>query len=414
MKSPQQIKQLLIKKWQSYFFHKDWLQKVGFSTDSIAREKENENVKVDSLFPYLLKLEKITDKQMLHQFSEVTNQIEQLTVYQVRNSQYFSLVWHDINFRSLGKQRIPGAINFDNIECLSRFLGCWQQWQNFTCQTLTTQEQFPSLLPWLQQRPGELIQNLTVWPQLLSVCQYFIANPKPNCYLRELSITGIDTKFIGAHKGILKKLLDQLLPSEAFNTEFDKLTEQGFEKRFGLKFSQPRIRFRVLDKSMATDLGGFFDLEVNIDEFAKLEILCDKVYITENKTNGLAFPQVNNAIVIFGLGYGISILKNITWLKQCRLYYWGDIDTHGFAILAQARSYLPKLQSFLMDEATLLACKDFWGQESVDKRHQSECLPLLTIEEQKLYQQLKSDHFCERLRLEQERIPFEYWRQRLV
>ncbi|NQY63974.1 MAG: hypothetical protein HRT38_09635 [Alteromonadaceae bacterium] len=411
MKSPQQIKQLILKKWQSYFFHKDWLQNVSFSTESLT--KIDEHLEINAIFPYLLKLEKITDKQMLHQFSEVTNWIEQLKVYQAKHSQYFSLNWQEVNFRSLGKQKIPCAIIFDNIECLARFLGGWQQWQSFTAQTEITVNQFPLLIPYLQQRPAELMQNLAVWPQLLSVCQYFIANPKPNCYLRELSITGIDTKFIGLNKGILKKLLDQILAADAINKEFEKLTEQGFEKRFGLKFSQPRIRFRVLDQSMTADLGGFTDLEVNIDDFAKLEILCDKVYITENKTNGLAFPQVNNAIVIFGLGYGISVLKNIAWLKQCRLYYWGDIDTHGFAILAQARSYLPKLKSFLMDETTLLICKEYWGQESVDKRHQAEHLPQLTTQEQKLYQQLKSDHFCERLRLEQERIPFEYWQQEL-
>ncbi len=402
MKTPIQLKQQLSKKWQSYFFHKAWLDGCPLNTEQ-----------VDLLFPYSLKLIKITDKQMLHQFSEVTRWIEELKIYQTKHKQYFSLIWQEVNFRRLGKQKIPCAITFNNLEYLARFLGKWQQWQSFTEQALASAKQFSSLIPLLQQQPSELALNLSIWPQLLVVCHYFIANPRPNCYLRELSIKGIDTKFIGAHKSILKKLLDQLLPINTVNAGFEKLTEHGFEKRFGLKFPQPRIRFRVLDQSMLTDVGGFSDLEVTIDEFAKLDILCDKVYITENKTNGLAFPQVNNAIVIFGLGYGISILKNITWLQQCRLFYWGDIDTHGFAILSQARSYFPKLHSFLMDNTTLLACKDFWGQESVDKRHQAEHLPQLTTSEQHLYQQLKNEHFQERLRLEQERIPFDYWQQRL-
>ncbi len=406
MKAPAQLKQQLKKKWQSHFFHKAWLEQY-------LLQSGKEEVSTHTLFPYSLTLSKITDKQMLHQFNEVTDWIEQLTLFQVRNSQYFNLTWQALNFRSLGKQKIPTAITFANIECLARFLGYWQQWQNFIAKVLVTNTQFPLLLPWLQHKPNELLQHVDVWSKILLVCHHFVANPKPDCYLRELSVKGIDTKFIGLHKGILKKLLDQLLSSDVINADISKLTDHGFEKRFGLKFPQPRIRFRVLDQSMIADLGGFSDLEVTVDEFAKLNLLCDKVYITENKTNGLAFPQVNNAIVIFGLGYGINALKNIAWLKQCRLYYWGDIDTHGFAILAQARSYFPKIHSFLMDEATLLACKEFWGQEPADKRHPSKHLVQLTKAEQTLYQQLKNEHFQERLRLEQERIPFEYWQQRL-
>ena len=406
MKQPAQLKQQLNKKWQSHFFHKAWLEQYLQQTDK-------DEVLTHALFPYSLALSKITDKQMLHQFSEVTDWINKLSLFQVKNSQYFSLTWQALNFRSLGKQKIPTAITFATIECLARFLGCWQQWQNFIDQVLATNRQFSLLLPWLQHKPNELLQYIDVWPKLLLVCHHFVANPTPDCYLRELSIKGIDTKFISSHQGILKKLLDQLLPSNLINADMSKLTDHGFEKRFGLKFPQPRIRFRVLDQSMVADLGGFSDLEVTVDEFAQLNLLCDKVYITENKINGLAFPQLNNAIVIFGLGYGISALKNIAWLKQCRLYYWGDIDTHGFAILAQTRSYFPKIQSFLMDEATLLSCKEFWGQEPVDKRHPSENLAQLNVAEQALYQQLKSDCFQERLRLEQERIPFEYWQQRL-
>nr|WP_221935062.1 Wadjet anti-phage system protein JetD domain-containing protein [Catenovulum sediminis] len=66
----------------------------------------------------------------------------------------------------------------------------------------------------------------------------------------------------------------------------------------------------------------------------------------------MAFPPVNNAICIFGLGYGVQLLKEVNWLNQVAIYYWGDIDTHGFAILSQLRGYFPKVKSMLMDEAT--------------------------------------------------------------
>jgi hypothetical protein len=66
-----------------------------------------------------------------------------------------------------------------------------------------------------------------------------------------------------------------------------------------------------------------------------------RVFITENETNFLAFPEVADAIVVFGAGYGWEALARASWLHRCQLHYWGDIDTHGFAILDQLRGYFP-------------------------------------------------------------------------
>lgn len=54
--------------------------------------------------------------------------------------------------------------------------------------------------------------NHGIWqPQLLKVCQYFSAHPRPMVYLRQLDIAGIDSKFIESHKKTLRLLFDQLL-----------------------------------------------------------------------------------------------------------------------------------------------------------------------------------------------------------
>ena len=134
--------------------------------------------------------------------------------------------------------------------------------------------------------------------------------------------------------------------------------------------------------------------------------MVDRVFITENLVNGLAFPNVKNALVIFGKGYSVQLLKQIQWLHRCRLYYWGDVDTDGFAMLSQIRGYFSNTQSLLMDEATLLATKSFWGAEALNKRQTPASLPNLLPAEAALYTKLKADHWQPRLRLEQERIPF--------
>jgi len=40
------------------------------------------------------------------------------------------------------------------------------------------------------------------------------------------------------------------------------------------------------------------------------------------------------------LGYAVDVLGQLPWLQEAQCIYWGDIDTHGFAILNRARTYI--------------------------------------------------------------------------
>ena len=85
------------------------------------------------------------------------------------------------------------------------------------------------------------------------------------------------------------------------------------------------------------------------------------------------------------------------------MHYWGDIDTHGFAILNQLRAHLPAAASLLMDEETLLAHRAHWGEEAAPTQHD---LPLLTPQEAAVYDALRRDRHQPKVRLEQERIGY--------
>lgn len=54
-------------------------------------------------------------------------------------------------------------------------------------------------------------------------------------------------------------------------------------------------------------------------ELAALNLPATLVYLAENEINGLAFPEVPDSIVIFGLGYGVEVLSAIPWLAGVRL-----------------------------------------------------------------------------------------------
>jgi hypothetical protein len=98
------------------------------------------------------------------------------------------------------------------------------------------------------------------------------------------------------------------------------------------------------------------------------------------------------------------------WLEQTAIHYWGDIDTHGFAILDQLRHHFSHVESFLMDRATVDAHVAFWGRE--DKPQRAD-LHRLTQEKLRLYDDLRDNRIREGLRLEQEHLSFGWVRERI-
>lgn len=118
-----------------------------------------------------------------------------------------------------------------------------------------------------------------------------------------------------------------------------------------------------------------------------------------------------DAIVVFGAGYGWEALARASWLHRCQLHYWGDIDTHGFAILDQLRGYFPGAASFLMDRETLLAHRSHRGEEPQPVRHD---ISRLAPEEAAVYDDLRFGRLQPGLRLEQERVGFGWLSERIA
>ncbi len=248
------------------------------------------------------------------------------------------------------------------------------------------------------------LENREAWPGALAVCRFLRDNPRPGRYIRELDIAGVDSKFIEQHKSLLRELLDIVLPPEAADPESASLSGHGFERRYGFRYDEPLIRFRILDPECAGP-WGVSDISVPLHQFLTLDPPCDRVVITENKTNGLSFPPLARSMVVFGLGYGISSLRDAAWLGEKEILYWGDIDTHGFSILSRLRGFFPGARSLLMDRETLMEFRGLWGREDDDKRCAAD-LGNLVETERRLYSDLRDNILGENIRLEQERIAF--------
>jgi hypothetical protein len=241
------------------------------------------------------------------------------------------------------------------------------------------------------------------------VVRWLADHPRPGIYLRQVDIPGVHSKFIEAHRAVLSELLDLALPPEVITAERTGVGQ--FAARYGFLDKPARIRFRVLDDRIRLLPGPTRpDITLDADSFAGLDLPLRRVFITENETNFLAFPPVAAAIVIFGAGYGWEALARAAWLACGAIHYWGDIDTHGFAILDQLRSRFESVASFLMDRDTLMAHEAYWGEETDPVLHD---LPRLTVEERALFDDLRDSRIRKKLRLEQERVGFDWVTQAL-
>ena len=144
-------------------------------------------------------------------------------------------------------------------------------------------------------------------------------------------------------------------------------------------------------------------MTVRLEEMESRPLPVSRVYVVENEITYLAFPGLDDAVVIFGGGYAVGRLAPLRWLSDRKLFYWGDLDTHGFAILNVLRRLFPHTRSLLMDRKTLLDNESQWVREPDPT---SQRLGLLNPAEFDLYQDLVENSFGPAVRLEQERVRF--------
>jgi len=318
--------------------------------------------------------------------------------------------WQEVRHRVQGTQRLPVSAWVDSIGDALSWLGTRREWDRFSVLLAATRQGNPALLSWLERRPLQALALADDWHHFLAIVGWLIDHPRPDIYLRQVDLPGIHTKFIEAHRNVLTELLDLALPADAIDAM--KAGINQFAARYGFMEKPTRIRFRVLDPVIQWVCGADCpDVTLDADSFSCLTPAVRRVFITENETNFLAFPQVREAIVIFGAGYGCwEALARSRWLNDCAIYYWGDIDTHGFAILDQLRAHFPHVSSFLMDRETLLAHEAHWGKEPDPVVHD---LHRLTADERALFDDLRDHQIRKQLRLEQERIGFQ-WLTRML
>lgn len=373
MKLPEDVRQLLARRFQSK--HREWL--VGDPGEG--------------QWPLEVPLGVPTEQAALRQVDGVRAWVSAWQGWQGGGT----LSWCERRWKALGVQRLPEKLALGSPEDVAMWIGKSARWERAQSRYRTLTARWPVLAQPLPRYFDVLADYGDADFRRLAEMLDWIANhPQSDLYPRQLPVSGLDSKWLDGRKGLLTDLVAAI--------QEDSSSDLDFYQRCGLKAPPLLVRMRVLDQALRARVGGVGDITAPVEDLAGLNLPVSHVFIVENLQTGLAMSDMPGAVVFMRLGYNVDVLARFPWLARAKCIYWGDLDTHGFAILHRARSYIPELESVLMDEGTLLQHKALWVDESA--QHPSTELTLLTEQEQQLYRDLKQQRWGQNVRLEQERI----------
>jgi len=256
----------------------------------------------------------------------------------------YTVLLKAVNTRYAGEISMPDQIYFENVEDYVKFIDKEKEFLEFQKAARTCRKQLPELQQFMAENSLKVIKFLPIWNKIIEVGLFFLDNPKPNIYVRE--IPNIPSTFIEDNQAILSEILSFVLPKEAIFEE-----ESIFEKRFGLKYELPQIRIRSLSGNI--DNLPISDVTLSLNDWQKINLGAEMIFIITDKINFLRFPEFPNAIAILGTPKALENLSELAFLQNKKLYFWGDLTIQGVTQLSSIRKGFPSVQSFLMNSETL-------------------------------------------------------------
>lgn len=296
--------------------------------------------------------------------------------------------WAERSWARVGRQQVPVRLRLTDAEAVAGFVGGdpARRWRCLRDRAATMRSRFgeTEALASAIRAHGRRILGLDdeAFTTLIDVVDWLRAHPVGRLRPRQLPIRGVDSKWFEGHRSLVT----------------DLLTAAGCPAALDVLDAEARIRMRILDEHLAPH--GLGDVTAPVTELAALDLSPEVVFVFENLESVLAMPAWAGAVVIHGSGYAVDAVAELGWVASARVIYWGDLDSHGFAILARLRAHLPAAASALMDETTLLAHRDLWVSEP---RPHTGRLSGLNGSEDRALARIRAEG---NVRLEQERIPW--------
>jgi hypothetical protein len=337
-------------------------------------------------FPVRIRLTRPTPSEVSESFAEVRTWAQAHHEAAARGG--WTVETTRVPVRALGPQQIPSALVVPDAGTALALLGPTARKDLATFADCVARAQAAGewALRVALSRPGDVVAAAADWSLLLAVADWVAANPRPGVHIRALPVPGAHTKLVEDNRSLLAGLLVSRLPDEAIDA-----SARTFEEKFGFATGERHVVLRAPGSVVGlphVDVAEVTWPAVGLAGVAPGERGITEVVVVENRACLSMVPARDGRIVVWGAGYGAGeLLASIAWLARVPVVYWGDIDTHGLAILSGVRAAVPHTRSILMDTDTLRAHADRVGVEPTPRRDD---LPDLTADEQALYRLLRT------------------------
>ncbi|GAB2820412.1 Wadjet anti-phage system protein JetD domain-containing protein [Ferruginibacter profundus] len=260
----------------------------------------------------------------------------------------WDIEWEQWISKKIGKQRWPNNVIVNTAE---DFLFLIQKEKEILIfdQILADLKRWrQGITGWLVKDPEVLIKHIDNWAGLCAVVDYLLSNDATTYYIRNLPVP-VHTKFIEENERIILSLLQH------FNSEKDNIDYTSLNHAVGLKRKPVLFPIRWLDEELAVqNTQGMVVLGATPENLRNRNWEITELWMVENETALFMLPERKHSLAICSRGKALELLSDIAWFNNVKLYYWGDMDEDGYAMLRQCRKLYPHTKSVLMDIDALL------------------------------------------------------------
>ena len=251
MKLPDDIRDIIKRKYQSK--HREWLKMSVSGNES-------------QVWPLEINLGIPTEQDAFCQQDAVKAWISAWRSWQGRGS----LVWTERHWHSLGIQTVPQKLILNEPADAVSWIGETETWSRVVERFKTLVQHWPALIDVLPKYYRVLADFDDVnFYRITGMLSWICANPNSGLYPRQIPVTGVDSKWLESHKGLVCELVSAIQGTN----------DRDFLKVCGLKPPPQLIRIRILDPEIRNQLGGLGDICAPREEVANLNIKPTHVFI---------------------------------------------------------------------------------------------------------------------------------------
>lgn len=272
-----------------------------------------------------------------------------------KSSPQARVVWVEKSWNAagLGRQHLPDRLQVAGVDALVSLTGNTRYWRGLVRRFAVLVGASPA--PAVREAAAAVLAR---WQDLdddlsrvQAVVDWFLAHPSSGLMPRAVPVEGVHGKWLESHRTLVARLVAAHRGDAAGQT-LTTLTDLGLVER------EAQIRVRLPE-----GLRGWVDVPEDVpltwsgacglwaEELARSTPLpVTGVLLVENLETFLALPASPGRLLMWGAGYSARRWATLPWLADLPIWYWGDLDADGFAILSAVRSHLPQVRSVLMDE----------------------------------------------------------------